>query len=343
MRILVTGGAGFVGSHLCDALVERGDDVVCLDNLATGTPANVAHLEGHPRFSLLVADVCEPQEWHDTVGPVDAVAHLACPASPQDYFRLALQTLDIGSRGSKSVLALAERWGARVLLASTSEVYGEPQVHPQPEGYWGNVNPIGVRSVYDESKRFAEATFAAHRRERGTDTAIVRIFNTYGPRLRPSDGRVVSNFIAQALAGEALTVYGDGSQTRSFCYVSDLVAGIVAMLGSDLAGPVNLGNPAEMSVADLAATIIDLTGSASTLTHRPLPQDDPTQRRPDITLAAAALGWSPSVGVLDGLAATIAWQREQLATVDVRDHALLATAATAPTTPETTTLEDHRV
>lgn len=336
MRILVTGGAGFVGSHLCDALLERGDDVVCLDNLATGTPANVAHLEGHPRFTLVVADVCEPL---DHVGRVDAIAHLACPASPQDYFRLALETLDIGSRGSKSVLALAERWGARVLLASTSEVYGEPQVHPQPEGYWGNVNPIGVRSVYDESKRFAEATFAAHRRERGTNTAIIRIFNTYGPRLRPSDGRVVSNFIAQALAGQALTVYGDGSQTRSFCYVSDLVAGIVAMLGSDQAGPVNLGNPAEMTVADLAGTITDLTGSTSTLVNHPLPQDDPTQRRPDITLAAAALGWVPKVGVLDGLARTIAWQRERLV-VDLRDRALLATST--PTTDHAL-LEDRHV
>lgn len=340
MRILVTGGAGFVGSHLCDAFLERGDDVVCLDNMATGTPANVAHLEGHPRFTLLVADVCEPLEWHDAVGRVDAIAHLACPASPQDYFRLALETLDIGSRGSKSVLELAERFGARVLLASTSEVYGEPQVHPQSEGYWGNVNPIGVRSVYDESKRFAEATFAAHRRERGTNTAIIRIFNTYGPRLRPSDGRVVSNFVAQALAGQPLTVYGDGSQTRSFCYVSDLVAGIVAMLDSEQAGPVNLGNPTEMTVADLAATITDLTGSASTLAHRPLPQDDPTQRRPDITLAAAALGWAPKVAVLDGLARTIAWQREQAATLDLRDRALVA--ANAPTT-DPTALEDHHV
>lgn len=305
-RVLVTGGAGFLGSHLCDALVERGDHVVCLDNFATGRPENVEHLRHDPRFELVEADVCQPIDLRE---PVDLIAHLACAASPPEYLRLPLETLAVGSRGSEAVLSLAAQCGARVLLASTSEVYGDPLVHPQPETYWGNVNPIGPRSVYDEAKRFAEALFMAHHRARQTDVAIVRIFNTYGPRLRPGDGRVVSNFVAQALAGSPLTVYGSGSQTRSFCYVSDLVAGLVAMLDSSLTGPVNLGNPEEMSVLDLARLIRAMTGSDSLIIHQELPIDDPSCRRPDITVASRQLGWAPLVPPSDGLARTIAWQR----------------------------------
>lgn len=306
MKILVTGGAGFVGTHLCRALLERGDQVVCLDNFATSSPRSVQALRGQPGFSMIEADVCTPLVEPDDF---DAIAHLACPASPDEYLRLPLETLAIGSHGSETVLALARRSGARVLLASTSEVYGDPKEHPQRESYWGNVNPIGPRSVYDESKRYAEALFAAYRRTLGTNTAIVRIFNTYGPGLRPNDGRVVSNFIAQALAGEPLTIYGDGSQTRSFCYVSDLVSGLVKMIDSDAPGPINLGNPNETTVRALATMVIELTGSSSKIVERPIPVDDPKTRRPDIALAAEVLGWTPQVPLAEGLARTIEWQR----------------------------------
>lgn len=308
MRVVVSGGAGFVGSHLCDALVARGDEVVCIDNLATGTADNIAHLQGRG-LTFVEADITAGPE---VDGPVDAIAHLACPASPDEYLRLPIETLAIGSHGSEWALGLAEQHHCRVLLSSTSEVYGDPLQHPQRESYWGNVNPIGPRSVYDESKRFAEASFMAHHRTRGTDVGIVRIFNTYGPRLRVRDGRVVSNFVAQALAGEPLTVYGDGSQTRSFCYVADLVDGLLRMLDGTETGPINLGNPNEITVRQLADLVLALTGSSSPIEARPLPQDDPTVRRPDITLAGERLGWRPTVSLQEGLEATIAWQREQL-------------------------------
>ena len=306
MRVLVTGGAGFVGSHLCAALLARGDEVVAMDNFATSTRDTVDRLAGNRRFSFIEADVCAAAP---VAGTVDAIAHLACPASPDEYLRLPLETLAIGSHGSEYVLHLAKKHGCRVLLASTSEVYGDPLESPQREEYWGNVNPIGPRSVYDESKRYAEALFMACRRTEGLNTGIVRIFNTYGPGLRPDDGRVVSNFVAQALRGDTLTIYGDGRQTRSFCYVSDLVDGLVRMLGSGEAGPINLGNPNEISILELAETVLSLTGSNSPLGFRPIPQDDPTTRRPDITKAAALLGWSPTVPLADGLSRTITWQR----------------------------------
>lgn len=303
-RVVVTGGAGFVGSHLCRALVARGEDVVCVDNFSTGAEANIADLNDHPRFQLLVQDVSVGLA---VDGPVHAVAHLACPASPPDYLRLALETLAVGSRGTESAALLAEEHGARLVLASTSEVYGDPLVHPQIETYWGNVNPIGPRSVYDEAKRFSEALVAAYRRVKGSNTGIVRIFNTYGPGMRPNDGRVVSNFIVQALAGEPLTVYGDGSQTRSICYVDDLVRGLLAMLDSDASGPLNLGSPTELTVSELAQLVLRLTGSSSTVQHRPMPIDDPSRRRPDITLAGRLLGWAPQVTPEAGLTRTIEW------------------------------------
>jgi nucleoside-diphosphate-sugar epimerase len=305
MRALITGGAGFVGSHLCDALIARYDEVVCVDNLSTGVAANISHLIDHPAFTFIDADVTTNP---DVPGPFDAVAHLASPASPPEYQRLALETLAVGSRGSEFALEVASRWGARVILASTSEIYGEPLVHPQPEEYWGNVNSVGPRSMYDEAKRYAEALFAAYRRSLGTNTGIVRIFNTFGPRLRPLDGRVVSNFIHQAIGGESVTIYGDGRQTRSFCYVSDLVAGLVAMLDSDASGPINLGNPVETSVGELAELIISLTGSQSVVSFHPRPVDDPTVRRPDIRRAGEDLAWEPSVDLIDGLRRTIDWQ-----------------------------------
>ncbi len=290
-RLVVMGGAGFVGSHLCDQLLERGDLVVCVDDFSTGRPANVAHLTEHPRFTLVEADVSEtlPIE-----GPVDGVLNLASPASPPDYLARPLETLAVGSEGTRLGLELAARAGCRFLLASTSEVYGDPDVHPQSEAYWGKVNPVGPRSVYDEAKRFAEALTMAHHRALGTDVGIARIFNTYGPRLRPDDGRVVSNFLLQAMRGEAITVYGDGSQTRSLCYVEDEVRGLIALFDSNLTGPVNIGNPDEYTVLELARTVIDLFGSASEIVHLPLPVDDPTRRRPDITLARNALNWEPT-------------------------------------------------
>lgn len=301
-RVVVTGGAGFLGSHLCDAIVARGGRVVCVDDLSTGERANVAHLLDRPDFELVVEDVSASLS---VEGPVDAVLHFASAASPPDYLARPLETLAVGSEGTRRALELAHRHGARFLLASTSEIYGDPTVHPQPERYWGNVNPVGPRSVYDEAKRFGEALTSAWRRTHGTDTAIVRIFNTYGPRLRPGDGRVVSNFLVQALEGRPLTVYGDGTQTRSLCYVDDEVAGILALLDSDLPGPLNIGNPDELTMLELARRVLDLTGSSSPVVHEPLPTDDPTRRRPDITEARRLLGWEPVVRVEDGLRLTV--------------------------------------
>jgi dTDP-glucose 4,6-dehydratase len=297
-RVVVTGGAGFLGSHLCEALIARGDEVVCVDDLCTGSLDNIAGLRASAGFELIVADVSRTL---DVGGAVHAVLHFASPASPPDYLALPLQTLAVGSEGTRRALELAQRHGARFLLASTSEVYGDPAVHPQVETYWGNVNPVGPRSVYDEAKRFAEALTMACHRTNGTDVGIVRIFNTYGPRLRPGDGRVVSNLLVQAIKGEPLTVYGDGTQTRSLCYVDDEVAGILALLDSTLTGPVNIGNPDEITVLDLARTVIEVTGSVSQVVHAPLPTDDPVRRRPDITVARRELGWEPMTGLVEGL------------------------------------------
>jgi dTDP-glucose 4,6-dehydratase len=310
LRVVITGGAGFVGSHLCAALVRRGDLVVCMDNLSTGRLANVAQLSGNPAFRFIEADATDPISIE---GPVDAVAHLASPASPPDYLRRPLETLAAGSRGTEHALMFAAGHGARFILASTSEVYGDPAVHPQPEEYWGNVNPIGPRSVYDEAKRFAEALTAAYRRTLGVNTGIARIFNTYGPRMSPHDGRVVSNFITQALNGVPLTIYGDGNQTRSFCYVDDLVRGIIAMIDSPEPGPVNLGNPEEISVAELARLVLRVTGSTSLVQYGPLPQDDPARRRPLITYATAVLGWRPEISIENGVRLAADWFRLQLA------------------------------
>ncbi|WP_405587415.1 UDP-glucuronic acid decarboxylase family protein [Streptomyces sp. NBC_01092] len=306
MRVAVTGGGGFLGSHLCEALLRRGDAVVCLDDLSTGRPENIANLRKYPAFEFIHADVSVTV---DVPGPVDAVAHLASPASPPDYLRLPLQTLAVGSRGTENALELARRAGARFLMASTSEVYGDPLVHPQEESYWGNVNPVGPRSVYDEAKRYAEALSLAYHRTHGVDVGIVRIFNTYGPRMRPHDGRVVSSFIAQALGGEPLTIYGDGKQTRSFCYVSDLIRGLVAMLDSAETGPINLGNPEEWTVADLADLVLGITGSDSEIRYQALPVDDPVRRRPDIGRAGAHLRWHPEVPVAQGVRRTVEWFR----------------------------------
>jgi dTDP-glucose 4,6-dehydratase len=305
----VTGGAGFLGSHVCEALLDRGVSVVCLDNFLTGNPRNLEPLAGRPGFECAEADVTAQVS---VDGDVDLVLHLASAASPVDYLRLPVETLTAGSAGTLHAIELAQAKGARFVLASTSEVYGDPLEHPQQETYWGNVNPIGPRSVYDEAKRYAEALTTAFRGAHGADTGIVRIFNTYGPRMRPADGRVVPTFIRQALAGEPLTVAGDGSQTRSICYVDDTVRGILALAGSDFPGPVNIGNPAELSVMDLALLIRDLTGSASRICHVERPQDDPSVRCPDTGLATERLGWGPRVGRADGLRRTIEWFRAEL-------------------------------
>jgi dTDP-glucose 4,6-dehydratase len=299
---VVTGGAGFLGSHLCDRLLAEGLRVVAVDNLSTGREENLAHLAGHPRFRFVRHNVCEPLHLDE---PVDCVLHFASPASPIDYLELPIQTLKVGSLGTHNCLGLAKAKGARFLLASTSEVYGDPLEHPQSERYWGNVNPVGPRGVYDEAKRFAEALTMAYHRVHRLDIRIVRIFNTYGPRMRLRDGRVVPAFLQQALAGEPLTVFGDGRQTRSFCYVDDLVEGIWRLLESDLALPVNLGNPHEMTILDFARAIRELTASASEIAFQPLPTDDPKVRRPDITLARARLGWEPRVSLDEGLRRTV--------------------------------------
>jgi dTDP-glucose 4,6-dehydratase len=306
-RAVVTGGAGFLGSHLCEALLAREIDVVCLDNFLTGMPENVAHLVENPRFRLVRCDV---SEFVHVPGPVDLVLHFASPASPADYLRMPIETLKVGSLGTLHTLGLAREKGARYVLASTSEVYGDPLEHPQAESYWGNVNPVGPRGVYDEAKRFSEALTTAYRLRRGTDTGIVRIFNTYGPRLRPGDGRAIPTFMAQALAGEPLTVAGDGSQTRSVCYVDDTVAGVLALALSGEPDPVNIGNPREISMLDLARRIVDLTGSSSEISFVPLPEDDPKVRRPDTTRARELLGWEPVVDLDDGLRRTLRWFAE---------------------------------
>jgi dTDP-glucose 4,6-dehydratase len=299
-RIVVTGGAGFLGSHLCRALLERGDQVVVLDNLITGSVTNVEELFG-TGFTFVEHDVSN-YVW--VPGDVDAVMHLASPASPADFERIPIQILKVGALGTHNSLGLALAKGAKFFLASTSEVYGDPLVHPQPEEYWGNVNPIGPRGVYDEAKRYAEAMTMAYHRHHGVDVRIVRIFNTYGPRMRPDDGRAVSNFLVQALRGEPITIFGDGSQSRSFTYVDDEIRGFLALLDSDVATPVNIGNDNEFTIAQLAELIIEVTGSSSELVHQPLPIDDPTQRKPDLTKARTLLGWEPTVQLREGLERT---------------------------------------
>jgi dTDP-glucose 4,6-dehydratase len=334
MRVLITGGAGFLGSHLCDSLVQAGHSVVCMDNLLTGRMENLSHLLGHERFTFLKYNVCD---YLHIDGPLDALLHFASPASPQDYLEYPIATLKVGALGTHKALGLARAKGARFLLASTSEVYGDPLVNPQPESYWGNVNPLSPRGVYDEAKRFAEAMTMAYHRYHGIDTRIVRIFNTFGPRMRPNDGRVVSNFIVQALQGKPLSVFGEGTQTRSFCYVDDLVRGIVALLTIDsdktvdqrtdkkflltqegpsveasVHEPVNLGNPRELTVVEIANLVLKLTGSSSQISHHPLPADDPKVRRPDISRARALLKWEPQVSLEDALGRTIEYFRKVL-------------------------------
>jgi len=308
-RVVVTGGAGFLGSHLSDALLDRGDEVVVLDNLVTGSVANIEHHFGRSGFTFVEHDVSR-YIW--VPGPVDAVLHFASPASPVDYLEMPIQTLKVGSLGTHNALGLAYEKGAKFMLASTSEVYGDPEVHPQPESYWGRVNPIGPRGVYDEAKRFAEALVLAYHREHGLEVRIVRIFNTYGPRMQVDDGRVVSNFLVQALKGEPLTVYGDGTQTRSFCYVDDEVRGLLALLDGDHTGPINIGSDAEFTMMELVEQVLAVTGSSSSVELRPLPVDDPKQRRPDLTLARSLLGWEPTVALPEGLTRTAAYFRAML-------------------------------
>ena len=309
MRILVTGGAGFLGSHLCDRLLAEGHDVIAMDNLITGSVDNIAHLAGNRRFHFIHHNVTN---YIYLKGPLDAILHFASPASPVDYLELPIQTLKVGSLGTHNALGLALAKGARFLLASTSEVYGDPLIHPQREDYWGNVNPIGPRGVYDEAKRFAEAITMAYHRSHGVDSRIVRIFNTYGPRMRLNDGRVVPNFIPQALRGEPLTVYGDGSQTRSFCFMSDLIEGIYRLLMSNEVEPVNIGNPTELTIREFAERINAITGNPGGIVFKPLPKDDPKQRKPDISKARTILNWEPKVSLQDGLVQTIAHFRERL-------------------------------
>lgn len=309
LRVLVAGAAGFIGSHLCDALLALGYEVIGVDNFLTGSPRNLRHLAGHPRFRFLEHDVVAPL---GVDGPLDAVFNLASPASPRDYLAHPIETLRTGAEGSRNLLELARTKGARYVLASTSECYGDPLEHPQRETYWGNVNPVGPRSCYDESKRFAEALTMAYHRQFGLSTHIARIFNTYGPRMQHDDGRIVPNFILQALRNLPITVYGDGSQTRSFCYVDDLVEGLILLGASDEHLPVNLGNPEEMTVLDFAGLVRRLTGSRSEIIHEPLPEDDPQRRQPDITKAHAILGWSPRVPLEEGLRRTIEAFRQEL-------------------------------
>jgi len=308
-RIVITGGAGFLGSHLCDRFLDQGDEVVALDNFATGSVANIEHLFGRPGFTFVQQDV---SQFIWVPGPVDMVLHFASPASPVDYLDLPIQTLKVGSLGTHNSLGLAKEKGARFLLASTSEVYGDPEIHPQPESYWGHVNPIGPRGVYDEAKRFAEAMTMAYHRSHGLDVRIARIFNVYGPRMRPDDGRVVSNFLVQALKGEPLTIYGEGSQSRSFCYVDDEVEGFMALLDHDGTGPLNIGNPGEFTVRELADLVLEVTGSSSELVHVELPVDDPRQRQPDLTRTRAELGWEPTIDLRDGLVRTADYFRQLL-------------------------------
>ncbi|NIN67391.1 MAG: NAD-dependent epimerase/dehydratase family protein [Anaerolineae bacterium] len=309
MRLLITGGAGFLGSHLCDRFLAEGHEVVVMDNLITGTVANVEHLAGSENFRFIKQDVTE---YLYVEGELDAILHFASPASPIDYLQLPIQTLKVGALGTHKTLGLARAKKALYLLASTSEVYGDPLEHPQTEDYWGNVNPIGPRGVYDEAKRFAEAMTMAYHRYHGLDTRIARIFNTYGPRMRLEDGRVVPNFIAQALRHEPLTVYGDGSQTRSFCYVSDMIEGIYKLLFSEEVEPVNLGNPLEMSIIDFAHLVNEITGNSAGVVFEPLPEDDPQVRQPDITRAREVLDWEPAVPLEEGLRTTISWFEERL-------------------------------
>lgn len=310
MRILITGGAGFIGSHLCDRLLADDHDVTCVDSLITGKPANIAHLQKLPRFTFLQHDVTKP---FNVSGSIDYILHFASPASPADYLKYPIQTLKVGSLGTLNALGIAKAKRAKFLLASTSEVYGDPQVHPQPETYWGHVNPVGPRGVYDESKRFAEALTMAYHQEHGIETRIARIFNVYGPRMRSVDGRAIPTFIIQTLRGEPLTVYGDGSQTRSFCYIDDLVEGIIRLMGVVYHEPVNLGNPEEYTILELAKKVLQLVnGTTSCIAFCPLPVDDPKQRRPDITKIAELTGWRPRTPLEEGLISTIAWFRQAL-------------------------------
>lgn len=316
-RIVITGGAGFLGSHLCNRLIQMGHEVICIDNLITGNPDNLVPLMGNKRFRFIDQDVTN---FVHIEGHVDAILHFASPASPSDYLEFPIQTLKVGALGTHKTLGLAKAKGARYLLASTSEVYGDPLLSPQSEDYWGNVNPVGPRGVYDEAKRFAEAMTMAYHRYHGLDTRIARIFNTYGPSMRPTDGRVVSNFIVQALAGQSLTVYGDGNQTRSFCYISDMVDGITKLLfaepnsaqGESIYSPINLGNPHELSVLEIAKMVLNLTGSKSPIEFKPLPIDDPRVRRPNINKARTILGWEPKVGIEEGLSITINYFKHKL-------------------------------
>jgi dTDP-glucose 4,6-dehydratase len=319
MRVLITGAAGFLGSHLCDRFMADGHEVVAMDNFVTGSPDNLAHLFGRPGFRFVEQNV---SDYLYVEGPLDGVLHFASPASPIDYLEMPIPTLKVGSLGTHKTLGLAKAKAGRYLLASTSEVYGDPKVHPQPESYWGNVNPVGPRGVYDEAKRFAEAMTMAYHRFHGLDTRIARIFNTYGPRMRPGDGRVVSNFIVQALRDEPLSVYGDGSQTRSFCYVEDEVEGIYRLFHSSWTEPMNIGNPDEFTVLELAEKVLALTGSSSEIQHHPLPVDDPAVRQPDIALARRELGWEPTVDLEEGLRRTIPHFRSLLDRTDTRARVL---------------------
>ena len=309
MRTLITGGAGFLGSHLCDRFIKEGHEVICMDNLITGNMDNIAHLMGHERFRFIHHDVTE---YIYVEGPLNYIMHFASPASPIDYLELPIQTLKVGSLGTHKALGLAKNKGARLLLASTSEVYGDPLIHPQPESYYGNVSPIGPRGVYDEAKRFAEAITMAYQRYHGVETRIVRIFNTYGPRMRLNDGRVVPAFLGQALSGKPLTVFGDGSQTRSFCYVSDLVEGIYRLLLSAETEPVNIGNPREMTIMQFAEHVQKIAGTSLTIEQKPLPQDDPKVRQPDITKASQILGWEPKIPFEEGIVETMEFFKKKL-------------------------------